>query len=546
MASMFSLIASSSDEEDETAGADVATPPVSMLRPNAAAFHCSADEASSNVVENSFATLNISSMQQQLITLLGCSPTLAAAALNQANNSIELAATIILEGFVLTEDKPSSTRSADASSSPTLNLKRGPRGQPKPRHPADAWNQPKQHSQNRRHVGHSRGGGRGGSRGGYRGSGSRGGYRGGGGGRGGYRGGGGGRGGYKKPAASAPLPFWTASPHSTRSVALDGTPPRLIVLVGMPGSGKSTFTSQLHEMWTTVNQDSMGSRKSCEKAVDVAYRRAPDSARVCVDRCNFDVSQRRHWLELASRHGIHLDDICAVVLDVPIDIAISRVQARKNHPTLKPGRESIKIVQKFKHLLKMPTLEEGFGSIVTMRPSDDAIMHELVMDWLNAGSEEEEEEEEEEEGEEDEGEEVKEIECTTTAEERAEAATLRTTDGAAAEVAPSVPGCVFAGPGRQKYVLVQAGARYFVRGDPRASYHKDAALPLVEELRALDVAHEILGGGRIQFESDAKTIHIYGQSMGFPWQGEFRHDLSAKVCQEAYPDYTVTTSNEGY
>mmetsp|Transcript_22527 Transcript_22527/g.58656 ORF Transcript_22527/g.58656 Transcript_22527/m.58656 type:complete len:177 (+) Transcript_22527:220-750(+) len=136
-------------------------------------------------------------------------------------------------------------------------------------------------------------------------------------------------------------------------------------------------------------------------------------------------------------------------------------------------------------------------------------------------------------------------EPTTTAEERAEAATLRTTEGAAA-VAPTVAGCVFAGPGRQKYVLGQAGTRYFVRGDPRASYHMDAARPLVEELRAMEVAHEVLGGGRIQFEPEKKTIHIYGHSMGFPWQGEYRHDLSAKVCQEAYPDFAVTTSNEGY
>ena len=136
-------------------------------------------------------------------------------------------------------------------------------------------------------------------------------------------------------------------------------------------------------------------------------------------------------------------------------------------------------------------------------------------------------------------------EPTTTAEERAEAATLRTTEGAAA-VAPTVAGCVFAGPGRQKYVLVQAGTRYFVRGDPRASYHMDAARPLVEELRAMEVAHEVLGGGRIQFEPEKKTIHIYGHSMGFPWQGEYRHDLSAMVCQEAYPDFAVTTSNEGY
>jgi hypothetical protein len=74
----------------------------------------------------------------------------------------------------------------------------------------------------------------------------------------------------------------------------------------------------------------------------------------------------------------------------------------------------------------------------------------------------------------------------------------------------------------------------------------DAARPLVEELRAMEVAHEVLGGGRIQFEPEKKTIHIYGHSMGFPWQGEYRHDLSAMVCQEAYPDFTVTTSNEGY
>ena len=49
-------------------------------------------------------------------------------------------------------------------------------------------------------------------------------------------------------------------------------------------------------------------------------------------------------------------------------------------------------------------------------------------------------------------------------------------------------------------------------------------LELVEELRAMEVAHEVLGGGRIQFEPEKKTIHIYGHSMGFPWQGEYRHD----------------------
>ena len=68
----------------------------------------------------------------------------------------------------------------------------------------------------------------------------------------------------------------------------------------------------------------------------------------------------------------------------------------------------------------------------------------------------------------------------------------------------------------------------------------------VELGETLPVAHEVLGGGRIQADLANKKIAIYGHSIGFPWQGEFRHDLSAAVVAEAYPDAEVTTSNEGY
>ena len=134
--------------------------------------------------------------------------------------------------------------------------------------------------------------------------------------------------------------------------------------------------------------------------------------------------------------------------------------------------------------------------------------------------------------------------CTTTEAERAEAAALRSAGGGAG-VAPDVAGCVL-GEGTQKYVLVRAGDRYFVRGDVRADYHKDAARPLVEELRAREVEYEVLGGGRIALDAAARTIRIYGHSFGFPWRGEFRHDLAARVCEAAYPGFDVETSNEGY
>mmetsp|Transcript_25078 Transcript_25078/g.78235 ORF Transcript_25078/g.78235 Transcript_25078/m.78235 type:complete len:185 (-) Transcript_25078:16-570(-) len=130
------------------------------------------------------------------------------------------------------------------------------------------------------------------------------------------------------------------------------------------------------------------------------------------------------------------------------------------------------------------------------------------------------------------------------------AAASRANRGSSRAAAPApataaVEACVL-GQGIQKYVLVQAGDRYFVRGDPRAAYHKDAALPLINELRNLGVAHEVLGGGRIVHDPANQQIKIYGHSFGFPWQGAPRHDLSAAVCAAAFPGVAVETSDEGY
>ena len=101
-------------------------------------------------------------------------------------------------------------------------------------------------------------------------------------------------------------------------------------------------------------------------------------------------------------------DICAVVLDVPVATAIERVQKRRHHPTLKPGKESIGIVKKFQYLLQMPTLNEGIGSIVALRPTDEAVVMELVLDWLNDDEDEDDDEDDDEEEVEDEEEEEKE------------------------------------------------------------------------------------------------------------------------------------------
>jgi len=145
---------------------------------------------------------------------------------------------------------------------------------------------------------------------------------------------------------------------------------------------------------------------------------------------------------------------------------------------------------------------------------------------------------------------------TTNKQDLKEAAALRS-DASAAGAATTMdtalaklPGVVI-DEGTFKYVLMKVFAasgehRYMVRGTAGAAYHKDVALPYVRKYLADGFKVEILGGGRILHQPEEKKIMIYGFSYGFPWVDGAGHAISADVCREAYPDYSVDWSDEGY
>mmetsp|Transcript_22827 Transcript_22827/g.31804 ORF Transcript_22827/g.31804 Transcript_22827/m.31804 type:complete len:148 (+) Transcript_22827:352-795(+) len=146
--------------------------------------------------------------------------------------------------------------------------------------------------------------------------------------------------------------------------------------------------------------------------------------------------------------------------------------------------------------------------------------------------------------------------ATTTVEERAEAAKMRSSSPKQTSKNNSLDGIpqVVLDTGLFKYILVRVtdsnardGFRYLVRGKCKAKYHKDVAQPLVDQFYQLGIRYEIVGGGRMEHDSQSKKIFIYGFSYGFPWEDEeCRHDITAEVCKAKYPEYDVTWSSEGY
>ncbi|KAH9261779.1 hypothetical protein BASA81_000435 [Batrachochytrium salamandrivorans] len=151
--------------------------------------------------------------------------------------------------------------------------------------------------------------------------------------------------------------------------------------------------------------------------------------------------------------------------------------------------------------------------------------------------------------------------ATTTSEERAQAAAMRSGSGgggALGELTNNIPFVLIDEDAVQKYAIIavyrsgsqgdddNGSARYFVRGSRHASYHKDAARPLVEELRQLQVPFEVVGGGRISHRSQGE-IKVYGFSYGFPWKnGQSKHHITAELLRARFPGQPVTYSDEGY
>uniref|UniRef100_UPI00398E49C2 14 kDa phosphohistidine phosphatase n=1 Tax=Pristiophorus japonicus TaxID=55135 RepID=UPI00398E49C2 len=103
-----------------------------------------------------------------------------------------------------------------------------------------------------------------------------------------------------------------------------------------------------------------------------------------------------------------------------------------------------------------------------------------------------------------------------------------------------------------KYVLIRVGRdcgsgpggeKDIVRGWASAEYHADIYDEACAEIEKQGLHCECQGGGRIKHDSGAKTIHVYGYSMGF---GRAKHEITMKILKAKYPDYSVTWADEGY
>ncbi|KAF8679916.1 ATP dependent DNA ligase [Rhizoctonia solani] len=160
----------------------------------------------------------------------------------------------------------------------------------------------------------------------------------------------------------------------------------LLVLCGLPGSGKSWFSQEIvrrggflgkdsggsrspGRLWRIISQDESRSRATCETDIS---RAGQTGSRAVLDRCNPTSEERRLWIKLASwaQHPI------VVWFDYKPQLCIDRAQDRESHPTLTPGPRVLTAVTSMNRSFQPPSewkLEgfQGFAHITSFEAAID-------------------------------------------------------------------------------------------------------------------------------------------------------------------------------
>jgi len=135
---------------------------------------------------------------------------------------------------------------------------------------------------------------------------------------------------------------------------------KVIICVGLPASGKSTFVSNIilsNKDYVYINQDILKTKANCLKIFEKELSR---NKKVIVDNTNVSQDQRKLYISLAKKHNVH--DILCLNFTTPFNICLHNNYYRsftKNQKRIPMIAYNI-----LKSKFQAAIMDEGFSNII--------------------------------------------------------------------------------------------------------------------------------------------------------------------------------------
>ena len=135
-----------------------------------------------------------------------------------------------------------------------------------------------------------------------------------------------------------------------------------IVIIGAPGSGKSTLSNRVFAAagYEVINMDTLGSQAKCLKLTRAALQ---EGKSVVVDNTNPTVATRGKYLDLARGAGAPAR---CIVLSTSMELALHLNHYRQLVTNGERRRVPIIAFHTYNKRYEEPTAAEGFTSVVTV------------------------------------------------------------------------------------------------------------------------------------------------------------------------------------